>query len=375
MLKAGANPHVGNTYEKCVYPFGKRLLVSNLYSTPYQFAWRIIYSSSHDERTLERLRCLFPMDEHSEDERKFSRLHRIILGVSNYRLENEIAEPSFDPNVTDSGNMTALSWAVQRGTHNAINLLLQAEADPNISNIQGNSPLIFAARKYDATSIKLLLDAGANSLCINKFNQNPLHYMSYTGTIATSQAQYETVQSLVAAGANTNLKDSSTGSTPLMRAACNDKIVIAKALLDHGAAIDMLDFDGDSALGDAMVYGSFDTAKLLLERGADFTVVNDTGNTILHLATYSKNLDTLKVLIEASMAGINPNAVNDDGKTAMQLVEEHEPNPDGFMEMFHALLFGISNRNDHARRNEESIRSVDGEALISVPGAWPHGAN
>ena len=132
-----------------------------------------------------------------------------------------------------------------------------------------------------------------------------------------------------------------------------------------------------------MLHESRHSVKILLARGANPTIVGDWGETLLHVASQFKTLETLSFLLAANLNGIDVNAIDKAGKTAMELALAHEPKPEGFIEVFRALIFGIGNRNDYAKRKQNVVSDAAatagdleaGENIklggMIVPGAWP----
>ena len=313
-----------------------------------------------------------------EDELHLSRLHRVILGFQQSRLEDELAAGGLELDTVDAEGMTALAWASRKNDLTAINILLRAKADPNICNNRGSSALDHAADNLNPVAVKLLLDAGADPRHVNKYEHTALHIMGtlfrerLNNVAATRQAQSEVVRILVEAGCDIEAR-AIDGGTALANSSVGDTAILAEVLLDCGAEINVADLDGDTPLMNAIHYDACETTKLFLQRGADYIIFNNIGHTILHYASHPQDLKVLEVLIAANLTGINPNALNDAGKTALQLAYEHEPKPDGFIEAFQALLFGIQNRNDHARSQSRELGSNDvGESKMMVPGAWPN---
>jgi ankyrin repeat protein len=60
------------------------------------------------------------------------------------------------------------------------------------------------------------------------------------------------------------------GEMPLHVAAARNRVVIARQLLDHGAAIDAVNAAGETALYVALKYGKTQVAELLVSRGAAY---------------------------------------------------------------------------------------------------------
>jgi hypothetical protein len=91
------------------------------------------------------------------------------------------------------------------------------------------------------------------------------------------------VQRLVASGADVNAR-SHGGNTPLMTAAEEGLVDIARVLLDKGAEINACDVRGDTPLIRAAFSGGPEIVRLLLERGADPDIRGDDGRTAQHWA-------------------------------------------------------------------------------------------
>ena len=147
---------------------------------------------------------------------------------------------------------------------------------------------------------------------------------------------------LVTAGCEIDLQVAD-GDTPLSRAASAGNDIIAAYLIEHGANINSIDKWGNTPLMNAVRCGSSEVLKLLLERGADCSTVNWRGHTILHDAVdfRSVNIETLKTLKSAGMKGIDTEARNAAGLTAVELMQRRSDISDEFRLTFEALLESI----------------------------------
>ena len=228
----------------------------------------------------------------------------------------------------------------------------------NKSNNIGSSALSYAVRLLDLRCARALLKAGANSTATDSYGSNALHWA------AQYQDNRAVVKTLVEAGTNVNGRNI-WGGTPLCYAAINGLAVSAEALLDYGAGINILDKDGDSALYNAIHYSNDVLTQLLLRRGAIYTQIDNIGNSILHPAAASHGLKILEVLFAAKLRGINTEAVNKEGKTASQLVQERVDKPEGFLEKFQELLSDIRTRNAEA-----VVEESDGGDSELEPDPW-----
>ena len=95
-----------------------------------------------------------------------------------------------------------------------------------------------------------------------------------------------------------------------------------KLLIEKGADIDAKDNDGVTALMYVSRAGDLEIAKYLLENGADINAKDSKwGYTALIYAAEYVNLEIVQFLIES---GADVNIKNNDGKTALDLVETEE---------------------------------------------------
>ena len=258
-----------------------------------------------------------------------------------YDLEDELVQYGTALDAQDSKGMTTLSWAVQRGDAASTSLLLKARASPELPDIGGHTPLLYACGAPNATCTKLLLEAGVDTNRTNNARMNALH------CIVDRQDNEQIVEDMIGAGVNINAQNI-WGSTPLGHAVAVNRPISTKILLDHGAEIDIPDYEGDTALFNSLHIGADNLTLLLLERGAASDLVNYSRNTVLHLAAKAGSLNTFDILDAACLKGVDVDAINDQGQTALQLAQQREETTDGFVDRFEALLTSIRNREDNA---------------------------
>lgn len=82
--------------------------------------------------------------------------------------------------------------------------------------------------------------------------------------------------------------ESEKGFTPLL-AATNGHTAIVRVLLEHGANPNLRNFDGVTALHNAVFEKQVEVVKLLIEHGADPAIQDRLGNTPVDLARRSSN--------------------------------------------------------------------------------------
>ena len=308
--------------------------------SPYTLAWNLILARSGQRSEMEQLRCLFTLNDDFLEEYHFSILHKTVLGINCLDLGEQLTLHRDDINATDINGKTPLIWAAFRGDSYAVERLLEAKADPNINPIKpGPVALSAAAMSGSVACMKLLLNAGANfNLSSNGLKDNALHYA------AEFQNSEETTNLLIAVGTDCGARNI-YGSEPLGVTAVYDHDIVAAALLDNGADIDYMDNEGDTALLDSVYHNSDKVTKLLLSHGATCTSWFNTGDSILHLAAKSGGNKTIEILLAACLHGVDPDAVNREKKTTLQIAQERRGTEEGFVEKVQELLVDIRARN------------------------------
>jgi ankyrin repeat protein len=165
------------------------------------------------------------------------------------------------------------------------------------------------------------------------------------------------VQELLAAGASVNGVGES-GYTPLMGAINNQRIAIAKILIDAGADVNArISGNGDTPLTLPLYYkrDSSEGVSLLLAKGANPNTANSVGRSALMLATFGQPVSAVKDLLQA---GANVNAQDRNGNTALMAAVEYNN-----VEAVRLLL------KAHADR---ALRNKDGETALSIATSGNH---
>jgi len=110
--------------------------------------------------------------------------------------------------------------------------------------------------------------------------------------------------------------------TPLHRAASENRVDVAKQLLENSANVHGTDNDGNTALHIAAYWNRVDAARLLLRYSAHVDRLTDDGQTALHWAAGQNSVDVAKLLL-AKSANFNARVVSGyyKGLTPLQLAE------------------------------------------------------
>jgi uncharacterized protein len=157
---------------------------------------------------------------------------------------------------------TPLFYAAEADRAAMMRLLIDRGADPNIPGRKGLRPLAAAAYTGSAGSVELLLKHGADPKALDDDGRSAMIY-------AAGRAYAPIVELLIAVGADVNRRYAH-GLTALMWAAGHDASAgvddveaTLKALIDHGAALDLKDDRGKTAADIARDLGHKSAAALL----------------------------------------------------------------------------------------------------------------
>jgi ankyrin repeat protein len=197
-----------------------------------------------------------------------------------------------------AGCAPTLHKAVKYGDADRVRKLLDAGADVNGRNsskavklLRGGTPLQYtplhwAAYIGDREIAELLISRGAELDAENPDSSTPLY-------LAAEQGYPEVVKFLISEGAEVNVKDSSSGYTPLHRAAWGPVVrrfgqgaekfgadpeenyrEIVAFLISKGAKINARDNDGKTSLDQATWSDNGEIAALLRKHGGEHGTIN-----------------------------------------------------------------------------------------------------
>ena len=271
----------------------------------------------------------------SPDDLDLPNIHNLILGLEFGNLEEELRKHSTDINERDRLGFTGMIWAAQTNNNSALRLLLQYGADPNIRDQGFYTALDRAVCTDDPSTAQILLWSRASVTPDQEHGFTALHHAAY------HHNSISFIKPLIEAGCKIDDKEIEPyGQSSLARAAWQDRDVVAKYFIEEGADINSLDKAGDSVLFTAVRSGSGRVLRLLLDRGADYITVNKRGYNVLHVAaTYSScTIETLEILAHKKMKGIDPEAKQIDGLTAMGILAARNDVSQKFQDAFVILL-------------------------------------
>ena len=205
----------------------------------------------------------------------------------------------------DSRGRTPLSWAAELGHVETVCKLLQHDLEGDKEDFDGHSPLTYASRKGHIKVVGLLVDAGHNI--------NPVCGKYLPLLEAAGWGKAAMVDMLLARGAAIDMQDDD-GRTALMEATDNDQDSVVKTLLANGADVNVKDREGKSVI--FFVKSDEITRLLLTHPGIQINVKDREGVSALFVAARRGIMAVVERLLGS---GINVNEANNDGWTPLMI--------------------------------------------------------
>lgn len=282
---------------------------------PVDIAWNRILSGSLNATSENLLRDVFD-DDNQLDERQFTTLHKIALGLIGKDLAEELEVTTAHINALDSKGYTPLAWASARGDYKSVVLLLKHGASLSIANNVNAMPIHLAAQTGNIETVKVLVQANADVNCeVHLSHMTPIHFS------AEYQDDSQKIFSLVSLGARVDGKDY-LGWTPLHWASWRGHLASLNALLDCGADVGAKTLDGKASIMLAVANNSHTCVQRLIQAGADCSVVGDSQWNILHYAAIGGSVATVWALAKADLSNIDLEGLKtkDTGQTVADVV-------------------------------------------------------
>jgi ankyrin repeat protein len=266
--------------------------------------------------------------------------------------EDEVISFFRRPAPKDGGGLTPLTYAARENCMECAKVLVEAGADVNQRTFYGWTPLLVATQNRHYKLGEYFLEHGANPNTPNNGGWTPLYLATDNRNIesgdypvrAPDMDHLDYIKLLIAKGANVNARicgvqsksndctgDSTEtrtnftmqwlfedGATPFLRAAQSGDVTLMKLLLDHGANPKIYTAHNVTPLAVAAGIGwvegvtyewsseeNLEAVKMCLNLGIDPNAADDEGRTALHGAAHKGRLDVIQLLVDH---GANLNA-------------------------------------------------------------------
>jgi hypothetical protein len=255
-------------------------------------AWRL-YLRFNPEDSVVRLRQLLGPDEDDYD-LSLNPLHRIILGLSGVTLPQQLELDASGIDSLDWMKRTPLMWAAWRDDCQNVRTLLSKGANPNIADIEGTTALHYAASEACDKCVKALLDAGADPMSLHIHGKSPLHFAARRYKRVNSES---VIKSLLQHGANIEALDYD-GCTPLIGAVQENRVHGVSILIKHGANVNGINYSSWPPIKEAIFLNHCEVLETLCINKAQFRWEDIGIDDVLKAAALWGSVKVMEILAE-----------------------------------------------------------------------------
>lgn len=182
-------------------------------------------------------------------------------GTQDFNVEHIFSDPM----------VAFLAEAGSRGDTNEIACLVDYGVNPNAYGCGAATPLLFSLLHGSAEGVRALLVAGADPY------QEDSEGLSAVHLAAELDFGSKFLVVFLAFQFDLDRPSSTTGQSPLMRAAHAGNFCNIGILINSGASLDRRDFEGETALHLAALFNRYDVILRLLRAGASPLTINAAG--------------------------------------------------------------------------------------------------
>ncbi|KAJ3641462.1 hypothetical protein Zmor_027969 [Zophobas morio] len=289
----------------------------NLQNNNGMTALQVSCQSGNYENSLMLLECDALMNIRDNEDNNALH-HASKLWEDNRDLLKLLIKKSIHIDAQNKYGETVLQFACLKGDQEIVEMALEHNASVNISNEGLSNALHYASRSWwnNRDVIKLLIKKGID---VNAQNENGTTALQ----LACGNGDLEITKMLFEFGACINIVDKQN-HTALNYASnlSTDNRNIIKLLIKKGINVNAESKNGITALQFTCLNGVYENTKMLLDFGASVNIVDKSNNNnLLHFATASR-LSTGGIIRLLIKKGIDLNAKNKNGITALQLACE-----------------------------------------------------
>lgn len=288
--------------------------------TAAELLWERAFAGRFGDEGICKLELLLKDSDYFDD-RGFTTLHKIVLGLNHKDLKSELETSTAALNIFDSRGRTPLCWAAIRNEEGAVRTLLDYKSNPNILDNLGHTPLDFV---QSVAICRLLLDAGVDKNARKAtYGRSALHHFCQRGVCRTLHDNtIGVIDMLIHAGFDVNVRNAD-GETPLLNAIFSGLTHHARRLIELGADANIANYSSrDSAIIFAVSFNHHEILPFLLEMGADYKHVGLHRRTIAHVAAQSADAKMMRILTESNLVNLDVNLHDMDGKPPADYLAE-----------------------------------------------------
>jgi ankyrin repeat protein len=290
------------------------------YRKPIDSAWDLVLFNRVPTLESGRIARMFNDGDYT-DTRQFSVLHKIILGLLQRSIGDELEASTKGINAIDANGRTSLYWAAARGDTAIVKSLLEVGADTEIRDFESSTALFQAVKMNHMDCVKLLLEHGADSSKRDAFGATMLHQVCRTADVTTLLDLAITMES------DLNAIDYD-GDTALIYATRHGSLQNVIFLLERGADPNIRNVEGETALVMAINHKRDGIVRELLKRGAKYRGLNSQKQTILHAASSEGTAQTIRILAQSRLSRLDSSVIDKWGRSCLDYIKRREDEGD-----------------------------------------------
>jgi ankyrin repeat protein len=199
--------------------------------------------------------------------------------------------------LSDCFGATPLHWAARFGNVEALAALLATGANINATCLLGESVLLWAINSGSVRSCKAVLDAGVDVHLQDIYGNDAFSYC------VSKSVRHEILELVLKPGPDLHARNKH-GRTALTKAVAYASPTVCGIMLDAGADIESRDNQGWTPLCHAIYRNRHHNIQLLIDRGAFLDVLIYNGGSIVGFAAVWGDVETMAILQEACIEGL-----------------------------------------------------------------------
>ena len=220
---------------------------------------------------------------------------------------------------TETGR-TALHYAAENGHSNIVALLLTHGADSNLVDIDGRTPIFLATKATEPHCFLSLLRQGCDISAKDLEGYTIVHHAAKEGNFGALLALKELLEISDASGCFKAVEGPTTSLYPELGIVGEAKILPTEPHFHQ--AISQKSADGKTPLHLAVAGGSLGVLRLLLDSGCDPNALTNDGSTALHCVAENRylrdsHIDIMNLLLEHRVDPCQPRC---DGATPLHVM-------------------------------------------------------
>jgi ankyrin repeat protein len=248
----------------------------------------------------------------------------------------------------DTDDFASIHWAIESGSVEVVQMLLESRHDPNTKNVSERTPLWIAAFEDMPQVVQYLCQAEANPNVVDSDERGPLH-------VAARRASLQVVKILIEARANSR-KQTSLGMTPVHIAAARGEPEVWLELYRAPAVVDYGESIGDEPVSSAVRFEP--RSSMVGEKLATLSTTTQVAAPV-HYAVCMNHVELVRLMVQERVA---VHESDSKGTTPLMVCSSL-----GYNEMLNVLVSIDAVRKTINERDVEGDTALHLAAVANLP--------